>query len=113
MDAKRLETRLLSTVTFVAVVQGVIAGFGALDIGHAELDFLYVHPDFTRQGVGRKLAETVEARARAEGLKRLELTASLNALVAYERLGYVRVRDMVKTIDRVPVRCIRMAKELP
>jgi len=112
MDGRRLETRLMGTTGLVASASGQVVGFGALDAVHGELDFLYVHPSFSRRGIGRRLAAAIEERAALAGLKRLELTASLNAVAVYERFGYRRLRDMVKTIDHVAVPCVRMEKDL-
>jgi len=109
----RLEARLMHSVGYAAECGGEIVGFASLDVHHGELDFLYVHPKTVRHGIGRRLAEVVEWEAIRHGLSRLELTASLNAASAYERLGYRRLRNITKTIEGVVVPCVRMEKNLP
>jgi len=110
MTSERLEGRLRSMVSFVAEEEGRIVGFASLDTRHAELDFLYIHPDWARQGLGRKLAERIENAAKDARIARLFIVASLNAKAVYERLGYDREYDMEKMIDGVKVPCIRMFK---
>lgn len=56
----------------------------------AEVTAIYVHPAAARSGVGTALYENLERRARAAGVRRLELTASLPAVAFYESLGYER-----------------------
>jgi putative acetyltransferase len=108
----RLEARLMQSIGYVAERDGQIVGFASLDIYHAELDFLYVDPEWVRQGIGRRLTDVVEWEATRHGLRRLELTASLNARVAYERLGFEPTREITKKIGGVSVPCVRMAKDL-
>lgn len=112
MTPLRLEKRLLATVSFVAVAEGRIVGFSSLDVAHEELDFLYVHPTYVGQGIGRQLSNQVEDAARLRSIGRLNVVASLNAEPVYLHLGYEKERDMVKTIDGIRVACIRMSKAL-
>ncbi|AIE84886.1 zinc finger CHY domain protein [Fimbriimonas ginsengisoli Gsoil 348] len=112
INPERLERRLLSTVAFVAEENGRPVGFGSLDPAHGELDFLYVHPESAGRGLGRQLAEAIEAEAALRGFSEVHLTASLNAVSIYERLGYGQLERFSKTIDRVEVPCVRMSKRL-
>lgn len=109
----RLEERLLATVSFVAEEDGRLVGFASLDPDAAELDFLYVHPSFAARGIGRALSDTVDREAALRGVLELRLTASLNAVPVYERLGYVREGVFEKTLDGVHIQCLRMRKTLP
>ena len=59
----------------------------------AEVTAVYVHPDVARSGVGTALLADLERQARAEGLDRLGLTASTNAVPFYGAHGYERVRE--------------------
>ena len=47
-----------------------------------------VHPDFAGQGRGRQIMEWIEADARAHGIIRMTMTATLPGLPLYERMGY-------------------------
>jgi GNAT superfamily N-acetyltransferase len=79
----------------VAVADEALVGFAvvaALDAGAVELDDLFVDPDRMRSGIGRLLVDDLEARARATGAIRVEVTANLRARGFYEKCGYVADR---------------------
>jgi putative acetyltransferase len=98
--------------SYVAVCDDRVIGFSSLDVHQGELDYLYVDPEFAGQGIARRLTARVEREAVRNGLEDLALTASINALPAYERLGYHRVSNFEKTIRGVPIPCVRMTKHL-
>lgn len=77
--------------TFVAVVDGAVAGFA--DVTDAGLvDMLFVHPDHTGRGVARLLLTAVIDTARTRGLTRLHTHASRTARPVFERLGFITDR---------------------
>ncbi|KAA0255409.1 MAG: GNAT family N-acetyltransferase [Acidobacteria bacterium] len=75
----------------VWVAQGPegLAGFGQLNPVSRELEALYVHPDHAGSGVGRALLCHLEGLAKESGAGALRLTATLNAVPFYERMGWV------------------------
>jgi putative acetyltransferase len=98
---------------FVAEEGGVVVGFGELGPEAGAIQGLYVSPDVSGRGVGRKLLATLEERARACGLKSLRLTSSLNAVPFYERAGFKAVEELTETIGPGVERAsVRMFKEL-
>jgi GNAT superfamily N-acetyltransferase len=112
VTAERLEARTIAMKSFAALEANRIVGFGSLDSDLCELDYLYVHPNCSGKGIGRKLAEKIERKASKMGIEHLHLTASLNAVAIYERFGYEWVADMSKTIRGVAIPCVRMTKHL-
>jgi len=74
--------------TRVAVADGRIVGFATL-LADGELEDLFVDPDWMRRGIGRALVLDSVAAARAQGLKRIEVTANGQALPFYESVGFV------------------------
>lgn len=74
---------------FLAEKDGHPAGFccGSFSLGTLAI---YVSPDDTGSGVGKKLLRTLEALARFEGKKSLAFHSSLNAIGFYEKSGYIR-----------------------
>ena len=70
-----------------------VLGFHSLRPGHtqdvAELDGLFVDPEFWRRGIGRALVEDALDLARARGCRRIEVTANPRAVEFYEKLGFV------------------------
>lgn len=57
------------------------------------LDMLFVHPDYSGQGLARMLVERVLQEAKQRGLSRLVTHASRTARPAFEALGFVVDRE--------------------
>ncbi len=73
-------------------VVNALLGFAELDVELGELSALFVCPSSAGCGVGSLLFRAVEAEARRAHLLRLTLTASLDALGFYARMGFGRHR---------------------
>jgi putative acetyltransferase len=111
MDHERWKWRLASQVTLVAEQDGLIAGFATVDLqGH--LDFLFTHPDFTRQGVATRLCQAVEARLRAGGVARMVTEASVAARPFFDRFGFVLEAEEYVECRGQRLRRFRMYKEI-
>jgi len=54
----------------------------------ARIRAFYVHPEWSRRGIGRKIAEACENAAKAAGFAMLELIATLPGEPLYLSLGY-------------------------
>lgn len=97
----------------VAIDEAAIVGFGQLDPDAGEVLAVYVLPDRQGEGIGRRLLSELEKRARARGVHRLELSATLNAAGFYARTGYAQCRPTVhRTLSGVELPCVRMGKTL-
>jgi amino-acid N-acetyltransferase len=73
----------------VALVGGRIVGCCALQVYSrrlAEVRSLAVHPDFAEQGIGRRLVERCQQRARARRIKQILTVTSATGF--FERLGF-------------------------
>ncbi len=77
--------------TRVAVDGDRIVGFASIRrvAGIAELDDLFVDPDWMRRGVGRKLVLDAMAIARSLSARRIEVIANAHALAFYESVGFL------------------------
>jgi GNAT superfamily N-acetyltransferase len=74
----------------VAEEDGQIVGFSAViasEVG-AELDGLFVEPNYWRRGIGRALVDHAIHQSRRNGLT-LAVTAGLAARAFYEKCGFV------------------------
>ncbi len=79
----------------------------------AKIRAMYTHPDYTRQGIGRRLLEVSEQAARSEGFKSAEMGSTAPGLPLYLACGYDVVEDVsVVYDDAVSVPIIRMRKLL-
>ena len=72
---------------------------------------MFVHPDWARQGLGRLIIESCEARARAAGFRDMELVATLSGVPFYERVGYHPVEPLhYRMADGAAIDFVRMEK---
>ena len=72
----------------------------------ARIRAMFVHPDWARRGIGRRLFDTSRAAAVAEGFTTFILTATLPGVPLYESLGFRTVRryeDELPSGGKVPV----------
>lgn len=79
----------------------------------ARIRAFFVHPDWARQGIGRRIIGVCEAAARQAGFQRLELAATLPGEPLYAALGYVaRTRFDLSLPDGEQLPLVRMDKPL-
>jgi N-acetylglutamate synthase-like GNAT family acetyltransferase len=82
-----------------------------VDAGHIRAFF--VHPQWTRKGIGRRIILACEAAARAEGFTRMDLGATLPGEPLYAALGYVVTeRFEIPTPDGISIPATQMQKQL-
>ena len=99
---------------FVAEAKKIV-GFASLSKGRGHIDDLFVHPDYTRQGIGTLLLETLEQVALAKQKSQLSVMASLTARTFYLSRGFKYVKDS-KIFDLatgIEIPTIDMVKILP
>jgi putative acetyltransferase len=111
VDRARWAVRRLDRPTWLALLDGMPAGFADLKPG-GHLDMMYVHPAQQGRGVATALLACVEAAARDQGLAGIVTEASLTARPFFERRGF-----QVLGMQRVPLRGqvlvnVRMEKRL-
>jgi GNAT superfamily N-acetyltransferase len=101
---------LRSSTVYVAERAGQVVAFAAVRLATREVRAMYVSPGATGGGLGLRLMQRLERVARAFGAAELRLSATLNAVGFYERLGWRR--DARDTGTRPPQRCVAMRKRL-
>ncbi len=79
--------------------------------GH--IDFLYAAPEAAGSGVARALLDTLEAAARADGMRRLYVEASEAARRFFLKRGYTEIARRDFEIDGVPIHNYAMERALP
>lgn len=90
-----------------------MAGLGCLAPHAGELRACYVHPDYGRMGVGRRIVDALEQVASGMGLGSLTLDSSINAEKFYASLGYETVlRTSHQLSDGTFMPAIKMQKML-
>lgn len=85
---------------------GKLAGMAQLQLqgAAAELDKLYVHPDFIGAGIGRALFDWAARQARDAGAKVMSIDADPDAAAFYRRMG--AVDDGVSPSGSIPGRTL-------
>jgi GNAT superfamily N-acetyltransferase len=81
-------------------------------IDAAKVRAIFVHPDFTRRGLGSLILARVEAEAAAAGFKRHEMGSTLTGVPLYRLKGYVEVGRIDVPLhngEALPV--VKMVKE--
>lgn len=87
--------------TYVAVENLQIIGFGELETnGH--IDCFYVHHNYQRQGVGSKIYQAIEIKARELKLTRLFTKASIPAQPFFVNQGFVVIKQQQVFCRGVP-----------
>jgi putative acetyltransferase len=83
--------RLGDKFTYVAEEDNKIIGFGQLE-ANGYIDCFYCHKDFQRRGIGTKILEQIESKARALEIKKLFTEASITAKPFFESKNFIVVR---------------------
>jgi ribosomal-protein-alanine N-acetyltransferase len=92
-------------ITLIAEDRGEVIGFVIAHVKHVDTErrayivTLDVAPEWRRKGLAGELMSEVEARASAQGARRIQLhvfAGNNPAIRFYERLGYERVRIVRK-----------------
>lgn len=77
----------------------------------ARVRAMFVHPDWTRRGLGRRILEACESAAREQGFRNLALMATLPGVLLYEAYGFRRDEATEVTMpDGVRLACVAMSK---
>jgi len=79
----------------------------------AHVRAMFVRPDWTRRGLGRRIMDACESAAREAGFTRLALVATLPGVALYTACGYTpdgEIRDIVLA-DGVRLPCLEMSKQ--
>jgi GNAT superfamily N-acetyltransferase len=77
----------------------------------AKIRAFFVHPDWSRRGIGSMILRACEAAAIQEGFRRLEMGATLTGIPLYEAHGYVqREKTEVPMRGGLTLPIVRMEK---
>lgn len=98
---------------FVALSALRIVGFSEFDPESREIAAVYVHPSYSRRGVGQLLLREAEAAARTRNVPSVHLHATLNAVPFYQAAGYELERFGILSMRAgSSLRCAIMHKSL-
>jgi len=77
----------------------------------AQIRYMAVAGEYERQGIGRKLVNTLEQHAQKSSCKNIVLHARQSALGFYQKLGYSVIKKSYCLFDEI--QHFQMIKELP
>ena len=79
---------------YVAEFENKITGFGSVtDDGY--LDYMYVHKDFQRKGVAKKILFEIEKKANELNIAKITSHVSITARGFFEKHGYEKESDHI------------------
>ena len=89
IDYEKWQKRLEKRKPFVVIINHLIVGFAELEKdGH--IDCFYVHNEYQGKGVGKALLGYILEVAIKNGIKILEVDASITAKQFFESFGFVQ-----------------------
>lgn len=114
---------LLAAPTYYLALDGAAAvgcggwtadrpGDGGIEPGLGHLRHFAVHPDRTGEGIGRALFARCLASARAAGVRRFEVLATLNAREFYGALGFAPREATDVAMGGTAFPALRMVRDL-
>ncbi len=103
--------RISARQVWVAECNGRLSGFIQLDPPD-HIDLTYVHPAYQRQGVATALLATVEAAARANGVKALQVEASITSRPFFAARGFETITPQLVAVGGPEFLNYRMTKRL-
>ena len=110
-DAQAFGARLAGMTTLVVMIEDDYAGFASLK-DNIQIDMLYVHPFFAREGVATALADALERLAAARGAAEITVDASDTAQAFFEGRGYVATQRNLMPLDDQWLSNMTMTKQL-
>lgn len=104
------EERLEQSFVYVAAIDREIVGLGSFS--EKEVDLLYTHKDYQRQGIASKLLSAIEKKAKTEDLVEIYTEASITAKPFFESHGYTIMKKQTKNLDGIEFINFLMKKNL-
>ncbi len=110
-DSDRWQEIMAHQVVRVLDDGGKMAGFATLAHG-SYIDLFYIHKDYQRQGLARRLFAEIEQTAISMGQLRLTSHVSITARPFFERMGFVVVKEQKVMRQGVELTNFRMEKTM-
>ncbi|MBH8553384.1 GNAT family N-acetyltransferase [Nostocaceae cyanobacterium CENA357] len=91
IDTEAWISSLKNKFTYVVEEDEHIIGFGELE-SNGHIDRFYCHKNFQKKGVGTKIIETIELKARSLGIKKLFTEASITAKPFFLNKNFIVIK---------------------
>ena len=109
IDVEKWKIRIENNFVVVAKEGNKIAGFGELS-PEVCIDMIYVHKDYLRQKIGKKLLECLIKKAKKANFTEVFTEASITAKPFFEKQGFKVIKKQVKTFNGVDFVNYKMKK---
>jgi putative acetyltransferase len=110
-DPSAWKDRLINVEGFIAERNGNAIGFMTIDAA-GYIDLAFVSADAAGKGVGWRLYQAIEERAKQLGMVRLTTAASKKAKPFFERQGWIVDQEQIVVKRNVPLTNFKMSKRL-
>jgi putative acetyltransferase len=104
------QVRGLSELILLAENEQDLVGFSTALLPSWEIGGVYVHPDYTRQGIATQLLTDLERQAIKQRKRKLSVMSSLTAVAFYQSLGFQVIRKSTFLMHGVWIPCVAMEK---
>jgi GNAT superfamily N-acetyltransferase len=111
-DVDKFEKKALDVEYFIAVDVETHKILGVIGLKHNELRTFFVDPKYQGKGIGRKLYDYLEKKARERGLTELALEGSPLGEPIYERFGFKKIGTLHKERLGIAYSDAQMVKKL-
>ncbi|MBP9758559.1 GNAT family N-acetyltransferase [Candidatus Dojkabacteria bacterium] len=107
----RLSNKISKGTYYLAINEGQeVIGIGGL-VGE-EICTMFVHPDYSKQGIGKTILEKLETSARVLRINKIYLSSTLTAEKFYVNCGFTKIRQALHKLDGNDFKAIEMEKTL-
>ena len=104
---------LSQRVLIVAKDGECVVGFAQFNPATASIEAMHVSPVHVGKGIGRRLTQCLEDKARALGFDTIRVVSSLNAAAFYAKCGYVaQARGVYRCNNGVELDAVPFEKQL-
>lgn len=92
---ERWKKRITEQYVILAVITGQIVGMSSLST-QGYLDLMYVHKDYQRQGIAKRLYTAIEQKAYEQQNDQITVDVSITAKPFFEQMGFklIRVQEL-------------------
>lgn len=95
----------------VAIHFDLIVATGMINTQSGKIDAIFVHPDHMRKGLGKMMLHFLEEIARRQGVEKVILESSLNAVDFYRACGFEGIAASKYVSPRgITLDCVSMVK---
>jgi GNAT superfamily N-acetyltransferase len=110
-DQNKWKARIREQHFLTCETESGMAGFASIT-NEGYLDLLFVHPDFSGQGIATRLLSMMEAAARDFGCSHIESDVSLTAKGVFLVMGYEVESEQLVSIGAEKLKNFKMVKKL-